>query len=77
MNDQIPPQVTKYFWGDNLDELSWKKHRKYIIQTILDKGDMSAVEWLFNRADKNELAQMLPSLKLGQLSTNFWQVYLS
>ena len=77
MNDQIPPQVTKYFWGDDLNELSWEKHRTYIIQTILEKGDRSAVEWLLNRADKYELAQILPSLKLGQLSANFWQIYLS
>ncbi len=77
MNDQIPPQVTKYFWGDDLDDLSWEKHRKYIIQTILDKGDRCAVEWLLNRADKKELAQILPSLKLSQLSANFWHNYLS
>lgn len=77
MSDQLPATIHQYFWGDNLDELSWQKHKKYIIQTLLDKGDVSALKWLFQQTNKQEITQMISSLKLSPKSNNFWQLYLS
>ena len=50
MNDNskhIPDSVARYFWGDNLKDLSWVSHQKYMIETILENGDEHAVRWLF------------------------------
>lgn len=77
MSQALPNQIKRYFWGDDLDELSWQKHRKYIIQTLLDKGDELSLGWLFNRVSRTEVQKLLPSLKLTPKSTNFWQIYLS
>jgi len=30
MSNTLPSSVQKYFWGDNLEELSWSKHKNYI-----------------------------------------------
>lgn len=73
----FPDQVTKYFWGDDLGQLNWLHHKKYIIQTLLEKGDVDAIAWLFQQSDKKEIKKMLPSLKLSQKSANFWNIYLS
>ncbi len=35
-----PPEVRKLFWGDSLTELDWEKNQDYIVQTILEKGDI-------------------------------------
>ncbi len=73
----FPSNIKKYFWGDNLQELSWPKHKKYIIQTLLDKGDKSALKWLFAQTSKQKVKSYLPQLKLNKKSANFWSTYLS
>ncbi|MBU1127344.1 MAG: hypothetical protein ABIH88_02375 [Patescibacteria group bacterium] len=76
-NIALPKFVCKYFWGDDLKDLSWNKHKKYIIQTILEKGDSDAVSWLLSITDKKDLKSILPSLKLSPKSSNFWSLCLS
>jgi len=73
----IPPGAKKYFWGDNLKELSWPKHKKYIIQTLLEKGNTSSLQWLFTQVTRQEVKQLLPYLRLQRRSRNFWNIYLS
>lgn len=73
----LPETVKKFFWGDNLGELDWEKHKKYITQTLLEKGDSSAIHWLFSVTNKKELQSMLPQLRLDKKSANFWSIYLS
>ena len=76
-SSSLPKSVLKYFWGDNLQDLSWLKHQDYIVQTILEKGDKEAVSWLFSKKNKRELKNKLPQLKLSPKSENFWSIYLS
>jgi len=73
----IPSHLHNYFWGDNVEELDWDLHKKYIIQTVLDKGNSDAIHWLFTHTNKEEINSLLPSLKLQPKSSNFWQIYLS
>ncbi len=73
----IPTYVQKYFWGDDLNNLNWQNHKKYITQTILDKGDSDSVSWLLKQTSKQELKQQIPQLILSPKSRNFWELYLS
>ena len=77
MKNTIPPQVEKYFWGDDLSKLNWQKHKQYIIQTLLNKGDAESISWLLQKTDSNQLKNMLPIIKLDQKSANFWRLYFS
>lgn len=77
MNSVLTPQVLKFFWGDNLSQLNWSQHKKYITQTLLEKGDSDAINWLFSLASKSEIKELLPTLKLSSKSSHFWQLYLS
>ena len=77
MQIHIPGQVQKYFWGDDLQQLSWNLHQNYIIKTILEKGDGDAVSWILEKTDQNELLSLIPKLKLSEKSRQFWQMYLS
>lgn len=74
---RLPSSLQKYFWGDDLAELNWQDHQKYIVQTILEKGDRQAAAWLLSQFEKKELVKQLSSIKLSKKSANFWQVYLS
>lgn len=73
----LPQCVTRYFWGDNLQELNPRVHAKYITQTLLEKGDSDALRWLFSVIPSQTIKTMLPDLKLSKKSTHFWEVYLS
>ena len=77
MSIQLPVRAQMYFWGDDLGKLNWVDHKNYIVQTLLEKGDLEAVKWLFGNIDRTELKGLLPVLKLQPKSRNFWQIYLS
>jgi hypothetical protein len=73
----VPSYVTKYFWGDNIDQLDVEKSKKYIIQTLLEQGNKKAVSWLFATFDAKTIRNLLPEIKLSKKSAHFWQIYLS
>lgn len=74
---EMPTYVTKYFWGDDLTQLSWEKNSKYMTETILNRGNTEAIYWLLNRVKKSKLSNDLQNLKLNPKSANFWRIYLS
>lgn len=69
--------LQKYFWGDNLQELDWKKNKDYISKTILERGDRKSVSWLFRKTDKKYLKQIIKDDRFDKKSKNFWSLYLS
>ncbi len=73
---RLPRILYKYFWGDNLTELAWPIHRKYIIQTLLEKGNTHAIKWLLDIVSQKELYSILNTLRLSKKSYNFWKQYL-
>ena len=73
----LPGFLHQYFWGDRLSELNLKDHRRYIIQTILEKGDRRAASWLIKKVGKKTLKNNLPVLSLSPKAFNFWRLYLS
>ncbi len=77
MYQSIPDAVKKYFWGDDLSDLSWPKNKKYIVQTLLEYGNSTSLRWLFQQITHNEVKNMLSTLRLRKKSSNFWNVYLS
>lgn len=77
MHKSLPEKFHRYFWGDNLTDLNWQEHQKYITQTLLEKGDIDAVSWLLQTVEKSQLLNQLPELKLSAKSSNFWKIYLS
>lgn len=77
MDSSLPKYIYKYFWGDDLNQLNWKDHQKYIIKTILEKGDRQAASWLLDTAGKTMVRQQLDSLSLSPKSAQFWKLYLS
>lgn len=73
----LPKNVLKFFWGDSLVELSWENHKEYITKTLLEKGDKDALNWLFERTDRNYLKEIVREKRLDKKSENFWNIYLS
>lgn len=72
----LPKFLEKYFWGDNLEELSWESNRRYVTQTILNKGNLQAGRWLVKKVGKSRLSLELPKYKLDPKSANYWKLLL-
>ena len=73
----LPKFVTRYFWGDNLDELDMVKNKQYIAQVLLERGDQHAISWLLSTMDRQTLKNDLKNLPLSKKSANFWHIYFS
>ena len=73
----LPKFLHRYFWGDRLEELNFKNHRRYITQTVLEKGDRQASAWLIKTVGRKNLKKSLVRLSLTPKSANFWRLYLS
>jgi hypothetical protein len=71
----LDAQVRGYFWDIDPESAIPKKHPKYYMTRILEEGDKQAVSWLFRMFGKNEVRKLLPSLRLSEKSTNYWQHY--
>ncbi|HSW88379.1 MAG TPA: hypothetical protein VLG12_04410 [Candidatus Saccharimonadales bacterium] len=74
---QLPEFITRYFWGDDLQQLDFSKNKKYILQTLLERGNQKAIQWLFSMVDRNSIKSMLPTIKLSKKSAHFWDIYLA
>lgn len=77
MNQKIPSQIIKFFWGDNKTELSFRNNKKYIVQTLLEKGDINDIKWLFSQLSSLDIKSLLPSLKLSSKSEHFWKTFFN
>lgn len=73
----LPSFLNKYFWGDNLDKINLKDHKKYIAKTILSIGDIHAFKWLKDNFDKSFIKGLLSSRRIDRKSKNFWKLYYS
>jgi hypothetical protein len=70
----LPKYIRKFFWGDSPKDLSLGANSKYISQTLLNKGDLPAIRWLFKKQTKKQLKKNISS-KMDKKSRNFWGVY--
>ena len=73
----LPDFLQPFFWDTEFSQINIDKNRPYIIERILDFGDLSAVSWLFSNYTKIEIKEVLgKSRKVSAKSRNFWQLIL-
>jgi hypothetical protein len=73
----LPDFLQPFFWETELSQINIDTNKPYIIERILELGDLSAVSWLFSNYPKNEIKEILEeSRKVSPKSRNFWQLIL-
>ena len=73
----IPDFLRPFFWETEFSQINADKNKQYIIERILDLGDLSAVSWLFSNYQEHEIIEVLElSRKVSAKSRNFWQLIL-
>ena len=73
MEHEIPSFLHRYFWDIDPATLDPTKHRRYIIERLLELGDSEAVSWMRMAFSQKEIVAALKEARaLTKKSANFW-----
>lgn len=77
-NKQLPKKFRKYFWDCNFDDLSLDRYKKFVVERILNFGDIYSVRYILLNVDKSELENIIStSRNLNSKTKNFWEIMLN
>jgi hypothetical protein len=71
------PDVFRYlFWDARLEDIHMRRNARYIIERILDMGNLDGVNWLQRIYPVQKIIEVLTSSRsLSQKSRNFWRLW--
>lgn len=70
---EMPLRFKIYFWDTDISQLKLKQHSKYIIERLLELGDLDSVLWLQRAYPTQVIVNLLNiSRSLSDKSKNFW-----
>lgn len=66
------------FWDTNPAKINTKKNARYIIERILDFGELNEIVWMFKKYSKNEIKKVmdLPRSQVHSKSKALWKLIL-
>jgi uncharacterized protein DUF6922 len=72
----IPSRLFKLFWDVNPKTLNVRRHSRFIIERILDLGDLDAFWWAQKQYPTALLIEVsLTSRRLSPRSKQFWKIW--
>jgi hypothetical protein len=72
----IPKRFRSLFWDTDLGNIRIKEHARYIIERILEFGDLDAVNWLQKVYPVQIILDALAASRtVSDKSRNFWEVW--
>ncbi|PIX31227.1 hypothetical protein COZ61_00930 [Candidatus Berkelbacteria bacterium CG_4_8_14_3_um_filter_33_6] len=76
-NPVMPSYLKRYFWDIDFSKLDPDKYSTYVIERILDLGDVDAIKWLFDKYSKYEIKETVKNTRrLSKKSLNYWLIVL-
>ena len=77
LHQNLPQFLHKYFWDVQTESLDVKKNSFYIMERLMDRGDLKALKWLFECYSKKDLKKVfMKSRNISKFSRAFWAGYL-
>ncbi|MBI4180216.1 hypothetical protein HY522_12415 [bacterium] len=73
----VPERFSRFFWDTDSRKIDLRRHRKYVIERILELGNYSAFLWIC-RVYPGHLIRRVndESRAISPISRNFWRVWL-
>lgn len=72
----IPERMRYLFWDTSLSKVHIKRNTRYIIERVLEFGDMYALEWLQRVYPARTIADVIfLSRIITEKSRNFWMLW--
>jgi|SRR5208283_302296 len=72
----VPERFRALFWDVNIERIRIKKHTRYIIERMLEYGDLDAIYWLQRVFPAQVILDvMADSRKISQKSRGLWEAW--
>jgi len=72
----VPERFRSLFWDTSLKNIHLRKNARYIIERVLELGDMEAVEWLQRVYTVQEIIDVLNiSRAISEKTRQFWLIW--
>ena len=76
--DHLPLSLYKFFWDVDASKVNPVKSAQYVINRLLDKGDLEAVRWILHTYPRESIKETLKHrLDFSPKTAVFWSRYLS
>lgn len=71
----LPSAFNKYFWDVDVKNISRRPF--FVIQRLLDKGDLKSASWVLENFDRKTIKKALMTLRdFSPKIANFWKLFL-
>ncbi|MCG2722446.1 MAG: hypothetical protein L6290_10605 [Thermodesulfovibrionales bacterium] len=75
-SSSIPARLHSLFWDTSLEKIHMKRNARYIIERLLEFGDMYALEWLQRVYPTRTIIDVIfLSRNITDKSRNFWMLW--
>jgi len=73
----LPKSFKRFFWDTELSKVDTKKHQVYIIERLLEYGDLEAYKWLIKNFAKSKIKTVAAkSRRISPMTGKFWQAII-
>lgn len=77
MNSEISRNIKRFFWDVDFSKLDFAKNQDFVIERILEYGDIRGISWLFKTYDKKTIREVLMNKHgFSKKTANFWSKIL-
>lgn len=74
--NRLPAHTHRYFWDSDPAQINVSEHAAYVIDRLLEYGDVADLRWLFRRFSHRKIISVLKnSTRLSRFSAGFWAMY--
>ncbi len=71
--DRLPECAYRFFWDIDPSGLDVGQYSRYVIERLLEYGDLPSLRWMERRFSREEIVGVLKmSRALSRKSANFW-----
>lgn len=73
----LPSELKPFFWDVEWDKLCVTKHARFIIERLLEYGNLAAVRWVVHTYPQDQITLVVKtSRRLSPKTGAFWALYL-
>lgn len=75
---KLPKRLYRFFWDTDTTKVNPRTHPDYVINRLLDKGDLAAARWVVKNFSKEKIIDAFRNTRDASFKTvNFWSKYLN
>lgn len=73
----LPPSLYRFFWDIDAATFNPAEHPQYVVNRLLDKGNLEAARWTLRSFSKDLIVETLKTQRdFSPRSAQFWATYL-